>query len=923
MSGKRSILLLVALVSFWSPVSAHAESKHVPSIAFYYADQLPVDELGMFDQVVVEPTYVSAANLSELKKNNTRVIGYVSLGEARRDRDWFSDLDPQWMIGENKAWRSAILDLANVKWQDFVVDHLVAPLVQKGYSGLFLDTLDSYNLAIEDPLGRSLQRQGLTQLIHKLHQRFPALILLMNRGFDVVPEVQSMIGGVVAESLLQTWNPSTRVYGAVSDSDQQWLLGKLNTIHDQFHLPVYVIDYVTPSDRGLARETAKKISDLGFVPWVANPALDMLGISNIEIVPRRILVLYDSAESELPYSEAHRYLALPLQYMGYVADYANVREQLPAVTLTGKYAGIVSWFSDESMNSPGRFVQWLSRQLEDGVPLAILGSMGMQPGNEFFASLGLKPVSGELKKPLKIVYADEMAQMEAAQLPLSRGLFPLKAVDPAVQVHASIEDARHERMDVILTAPWGGMALAPYVLEKGLDEHARWRLNIFSFLEKSLRLEAMPVFDTTTENGSRLLMTHIDGDGAASRAVMPGSPLAIRVIRDEILLKYPLPATVSVITSEFEKDGLYPKLASEMQQVARSIFALPYVEIASHTYSHPFSWATAARDSHAHLNIPGYTYSLDKEINGSVSFINEELAPANKKVKVFLWSGDALPGEEALKMVDALGLRNLNGGNTIATSDNSSLTDISSMGRPVGGHVQVYAPVMNENLYTHNWTKPRYGFERVIETFKLSDTPRRLKPIDIYYHMYSGSEIASLNALRTVYDWSMQQETLPVWASEYSDKVDAYYHAVSARKLNGTWLMRASSALRTVRLDRRMGWPGLSSTSGLAGVRDIPQGRYVHFGDKSDEYGFYSMRLQKQPPEKAYLVRANAMIRHWLVQGKRIRMRLAGHMPVQFSLSQYCQLHIGKKTLDPTRQGDVYTFNLQTMDTGDALLVCR
>ncbi|MDX8407951.1 MAG: polysaccharide deacetylase family protein, partial [Mariprofundaceae bacterium] len=395
---------------------------------------------------------------------------------------------------------------------------------------------------------------------------------------------------------------------------------------------------------------------------------------------------------------------------------------------------------------------------------------------------------------------------------------------------------------------------------------------------------------------------------------------AIRVIRDEILRKYPFPATVSVITSEIEDGGLFPKRAMEMQQVARSIFALPNVEIASHTYSHPFNWARAAVDPHAHLNIPDYTYSLEKEVLGSVAYINNHLAPADKKVKVFLWSGDALPGAKALSLAASLGLRNMNGGNTVATSDHPSLTDISSMIRPVDGQVQVYAPVMNENLYTHNWTRPRYGFERVIETFILTDRPRRLKPIDIYYHFYSGSEIASLTALKHVYDWSMQQQVLPVWVSQYVDKVQAYVLAVAARRLDGSWLLRAPEALRTVRLDKSMGWPDLNTSHGIAGVIDLPQGRYIHL---LGEGGDTLLRLRQRPPSQIYLLQANAELRHWLVQGKRIRLRLAGHMPVRFSLSQRCVLHLGKKKIEPVKQGRAYQFRLQAKDTGDALLICR
>ena len=73
---------------------------------------------------------------------------------------------------------------------------------------------------------------------------------------------------------------------------------------------------------------------------------------------------------------------------------------------------------------------------------------------------------------------------------------------------------------------------------------------------------------------------------------------------------------------------------------------------------------------------------------------------------------------------------------------------------PAGGQeLQVYAPVINENVYTNLWTGPYYGFRRVLETFALTESPRRLKPIDVYYHFYSGAKVAGQQAWAEVYDF--------------------------------------------------------------------------------------------------------------------------------------------------------------------------
>lgn len=46
-----------------------------------------------------------------------------------------------------------------------------------------------------------------------------------------------------------------------------------------------------------------------------------------------------------------------------------------------------------------------------------------------------------------------------------------------------------------------------------------------------------------------------------------------------------------------------------------------------------------------HLSIQGYEFDLNREIEGSVKYINKKLAPEKKQTRVFLWTGDALAGK--------------------------------------------------------------------------------------------------------------------------------------------------------------------------------------------------------------------------------------------------------------------------------------
>ncbi|WP_201800302.1 hypothetical protein, partial [Enterobacter hormaechei] len=109
-------------------------------------------------------------------------------------------------------------------------------------------------------------------------------------------------------------------------------------------------------------------------------------------------------------------------------------------------------------------------------------------------------------------------------------------------------------------------------------------------------------------------------------------------------------------------------------------------------------------------------FSLDREISGSINYINARLAPPGKRVKLLQWSGDCQPPEIAVRMAWDAGVLNLNGGDTTITRSSPSWTEIAPLGIDKGpGAYQVFAPNQNENVYTNDWTGPFYGFDRLIE----------------------------------------------------------------------------------------------------------------------------------------------------------------------------------------------------------------
>src|SRR6185312_3408480 len=141
-------------------------------------------------------------------------------------------------------------------------------LWSKGYHRFFLDTLDSYQLGTQDAKKREVQRRALCEIISAMVTRHPDVRILLNRGFELLPDIGKKVHGVVAESLFDRWDAAKSAYVRVPKNDYEWLLARLREVKERYHLPVIVIDYRPPEERAEARETAKKIAALGFQPWV-------------------------------------------------------------------------------------------------------------------------------------------------------------------------------------------------------------------------------------------------------------------------------------------------------------------------------------------------------------------------------------------------------------------------------------------------------------------------------------------------------------------------------------------------------------------------------------------------------------------------------------------------------------------------------
>jgi polysaccharide biosynthesis protein PelA len=573
---------------------------------------------------------------------------------------------------------------------------------------------------------------------------------------------------------------------------------------------------------------------------------------NANLVPRTILSLYfNEKEIELTYHPIHRFIDMPLHHLGLRVKHWNLKDGFPPEEKMQNVRGILAYFDTNQISNPLDFLSWSIAQIESGKKFVLLGDLGFYENmkkertpvrliNNFLAHLGLR-MSKETKEfTYDINYQPYDANRIEFERSLSKDLNPfisINALSPNLDIILSTKESDEATLSSILVSlhDKGGYAARGYYLFTNKIGNVQWRINPFNYFKKAFATENLPKLDTTTDYGRRIYYSHIDGDGWRSISQVPGykeqNKNCAQVVLKEIIQKYPqLPLTVSPIAADLDIEYFGTK---ELQKQAKEIFTYNNVEIGSHTYTHPLYWKfyddknpaekekKLFGDSKNKLEFEhnrektvnkvgdGYSlprsylfgkFDLEKELTGSVKFI-QGLAPEGKKVSLYQWSGDCMPFEKAINILRQQKIHNLNGGDSRFDSEFPSYAFVSPIGRDDGDEWQIYSSNNNENTYTDGWTKRFFGFKYLVNTFNLTGTPLRLKPLNIYFHMYSAEKISSLRALLDNFAYVLQQEIIPITAKNYAAIGDGFFEGDLTQLGDQTWQVKNRGALNTIRFD--------------------------------------------------------------------------------------------------------------------------
>jgi len=213
--------------------------------------------------------------IDDLPQSTIR-LAYVSVGEADPRRPYWPEVrDQPFLVESNPEWPDNVrVDIRNSRWQELLMCEEIARLMQRGFDGLMLDTIDTVPyLESKDPVRYAGSRQALREWLQRLRAAFPRAVLVAN-GSDALADAAPYVDAFIVEGVFSMYDVRQRAYRKTTDAERDWKLGAIARARAVAPRPVFTIEYADVGDVALSQWASQESIRHGFRPYVGVRALN-------------------------------------------------------------------------------------------------------------------------------------------------------------------------------------------------------------------------------------------------------------------------------------------------------------------------------------------------------------------------------------------------------------------------------------------------------------------------------------------------------------------------------------------------------------------------------------------------------------------------------------------------------------------------
>ena len=262
-------------------LSARKRMAAAESYYCYYGNG-EAKRLAKYDVVILHVPEMSIENIRRLDRLGVVTLGYLSIGETSRlvrgnaagpggYASWYFDHQRVGEPDENKNWHSYYANCGDPAWRARCMRSASELLQNDGFSGLFLDCVNNYEL-----YPHTQDRAGTIKLIAELRSHFPHAVIVVNQGFKILPKVAPWIDGVMLESFTLSWRAGKngiKEYVIQKPSTLNWssalVRDRIDPIISRHPLKLLALDYALPAQTRRIQMAKNRAATLGCLEAVA------------------------------------------------------------------------------------------------------------------------------------------------------------------------------------------------------------------------------------------------------------------------------------------------------------------------------------------------------------------------------------------------------------------------------------------------------------------------------------------------------------------------------------------------------------------------------------------------------------------------------------------------------------------------------
>ncbi|MFA6962309.1 MAG: discoidin domain-containing protein [Opitutaceae bacterium] len=260
---------------------ARSAFKKIQSYSCFYGPGRTPD-LVTRDAAIIETRAQSVAEVNALRAAGRLAIGYISIGEDSELRtgdtkgpggydSTYFDRNGDNLPDKNETWNSYFANAASPAWRTHFLARADEIIKTHGVDGFFLDTIET-SLSYRDSF------PAMVSLIHELRARHPSAVIVMNRGWDLLPDLGATPDGIMFESFTLSYDFAEKRYVTMRPSawDQGLAIWQklIHPAQQKYGLVALALDYAPSADSPEIALAYDRAATLGMIPCVTSIMLD-------------------------------------------------------------------------------------------------------------------------------------------------------------------------------------------------------------------------------------------------------------------------------------------------------------------------------------------------------------------------------------------------------------------------------------------------------------------------------------------------------------------------------------------------------------------------------------------------------------------------------------------------------------------------